>query len=272
MESVLDKLMELGFSRYEAKAYAALLGESPVTGHRLAKLSGVPPSSIYEVAGRLVARGAAMVLHVENTDRYAPVPAVELLERLRRERGRLIASLKEDMAALTSESDATYVWNVEGYKEIVETAEEMIGKAKGRIRLAPLPAAFPALHPALGMAVRRGVRLVIHGSSGLGLPESEVVIAPMAGVALRRVEETSLILIVDGEEVLMGEWADGLQVRALRARSSLVIFLAQRYLRTDLYLSRILTLLGDRARDFIHGENREILAQCVAVGWLLSTT
>ena len=57
---VVDKLVAIGFSEYEAKAYAALLRENPVTGYQLAKISSVPRSMIYEVLGKLTTRGAAM--------------------------------------------------------------------------------------------------------------------------------------------------------------------------------------------------------------------
>jgi hypothetical protein len=54
----VDKLMELGLAEYEAKAYLALLRESPITGHKLAELSGVPRSAIYEA----LLEGAVAVL------------------------------------------------------------------------------------------------------------------------------------------------------------------------------------------------------------------
>ena len=54
-ESV-DRLVKIGFSEYEAKAYLALLGASPVTGYQLSKDSGVPRSMIHEVLGKLTAR------------------------------------------------------------------------------------------------------------------------------------------------------------------------------------------------------------------------
>jgi sugar-specific transcriptional regulator TrmB len=59
-DQLLPNLVKLGFSEYEAKAYIALLGKNPVSGYELAKQSGVPRSMIYEVAGKLTARGAAM--------------------------------------------------------------------------------------------------------------------------------------------------------------------------------------------------------------------
>lgn len=261
--SAVERLMKLGFSEYEAKAYVALLAESPVTGYKLSRLSGVPPSMIYEVVGKLVARGAAMTLRAGDTNKYAPVPATALLERFRREHGRLIASLKEDLATLVSDTELGYIWNIEGHSDIVAVAEKMIGKANSCIRLAPSPVAFPALQPALGTAIRRGVRVVIHGFSSLGLPEGQMVIVPMSGAAIRCIEGPGLILVVDGEKVLMGEWGDRTLARALWTRSPIVVFIAQRYLRTILYLPWMLALLGDRGRDLIHEEDQELFAQAM---------
>jgi len=78
----IDKLIKLGFSEYEAKSYVALLRESPVTGYQLSKTSGVPRSMIYEVLGKLTARGAAMKLRKGDSTQYAPVPADEFLDQL----------------------------------------------------------------------------------------------------------------------------------------------------------------------------------------------
>ena len=46
MSDPVEMLVKIGLSEYEAKAYVALLRESPVTGYQLSKLSGVPRSMI----------------------------------------------------------------------------------------------------------------------------------------------------------------------------------------------------------------------------------
>ena len=91
--SAVAGLVAIGFSEYEAKAYVSLLQKSPVSGYELSKLSGVPRSMIYEVAGKLTARGAAMTLRAGGSTKYAPVPAAEYLDLLHREHEELIDSL-----------------------------------------------------------------------------------------------------------------------------------------------------------------------------------
>jgi sugar-specific transcriptional regulator TrmB len=259
----IDKLVKIGFSEYEAKAYVALLRESPVTGYQLSKLSGVPRSMIYEVVGKLTARGAAMTLRTGGSTKYAPVPAVELLDQLHREHEELTDSLKDDLASLISVPDLDYVWNIEGHENIMAKAMEMIGQAKARIYLALVPATFPALQPVLEGAIGRGVRVVVYTTSEFDLPGSQVVVAHVAEETLGQARGLGLILVIDGEEVLVAEWLSETQARASWTSSPLLVFIAEHHLRTDLYLPQILALLGDQALDIIQEEDRELFARAL---------
>ncbi len=259
----IDKLVEIGFSEYEAKAYVALLRESPVTGYQLSKLSGVPRSMIYEVLGKLTARGAAMTLRTGGATKYAPIPAVEFLDQLRREHEELTDSLKDDLAILTAAPNLEYVWNIEGHENIMGKAMEMIVQAKSGIYLALLPATFPTLKSSLEGAIARGVRVVIYTASALELPGGQVVVAPLSGEALTQVGGLGLILVIDGEEVLVAEWLTATQARASWTSSPLLVFIAEHHLRTDPYLPHILALLGDQALDVIREEDRELFARAL---------
>jgi len=259
----IDKLVKIGFSEYEAKAYIALLRESPVSGYQLSKLSGVPRSMIYEVLGKLTTRGAAMTLHTAGATKYAPVPAAEFLDQLLQEQEDLVVSLKDDVAHLTSAPDLEYVWNIEGHENILAKAEEMIDQAKSRIYLALLPATFPELKPVLEEAIGQDVRVVVYTTSELELPGGQVVAAPMSEEALSQAGGLGLILVIDGEEVLIGEWLTATRARASWTSSPLLVFIAEHHLRTDLYLPQILALLGDRALNLIQEEDRELFARAL---------
>jgi len=256
----IDKLVRIGFSEYEAKAYVALLRESPVTGYQLAKLSAVPRSMIYEVLGKLTARGAAMTLRKEGSTQYAPVPAQEFLEQMHREQDTLINSLEEDLADLDATSDLDYVWNIEGHDNVMARAEDMIAQAQCRIYLSLLPATFPSLSPSLQEAAARGVQIVLYSTEDLDLPGGRVIAAPVPEEAGGRVEGLWLVLVVDGAQVLIGELLNENQARASWTGSPLFVFVAEHHMRTDLYLPRVLALLGDQAQDLIREEDRELFA------------
>jgi len=259
----VDKLVELGFSEYEAKAYVALLRKSPVTGYELAKLSGVPRSMIYEVAGKLTARGAAMTLRKEGATLYAPMPADEFLDHLHREHEELIDSLKEELTAHTVTPDLEYVWNIEGHENIMAKAAEMVEQAQTRIYVALLPVTFPALRPVLEEAIRRGVQVMLYTTGDVDLPGGRVVVAHVAEETLEQARGLGLILVIDGEEVLVGEWLTDTQARASWTSNPLLVFIAEHHLRTDLYLPQILARLGDQALELILEEDRELFARAL---------
>lgn len=259
----IEKLMALGFSEYEAKAYVALLRENPVTGYQLSKLSGIPRSMIYEVVGKLIARGAAMSLRQEGVVRYAPVPLEEFLDQLHREHQALITALQQDLSSLTAAPDLEYVWNIEGRENVLAKAEEMIRQAGREIYLSLTPATFPQLRPALLEAIRKGIRVVVYSPGPLDLPGGQVVIAPVSEEAQERVEGLWLILVIDEKEVLIGEQLGALQGRASWTSSPLLVFIAEHHLRTDPYLPQILACLGDQAGEIIREEDRELFARAM---------
>jgi Cd2+/Zn2+-exporting ATPase len=259
----IDKLMRLGFSEYEAKAYVALLRESPVTGYQLSKLSGVPRSMIYEVVGKLTARGAAMTLRKGGSTQYAPVPAEEFLDQISREQESLVATLKDDLGGLATATELEYVWNIEGHKNVIAKAIEMINQAEDRIYLALVPATFADLRGALEEAISREVHVVIYTTGELDLPGGQLVLTHVSQETLDQARGLGLILVIDGKEVLIGEWLSATQARASWTSSPLLVFIAEHHLRTDLYLPQILALLGDRALDLIQKEDRELFARAL---------
>jgi len=257
----IDSLVRLGFSEYEAKAYIALLSKSPVSGYELSKQSGVPRSMIYEVLGKLTSRGAAMTLRTGGAKKYAPVPATEFLNQLQREHDGLVLELKNELTALASTPDMEYVWNIEGHENIIARAIEMIDQASNQIYLALFPASYSDLQVALMSAVNRNVRVVVYTTGDIELPGSEIAVARVAQEALGQAPGLGLILVIDGEEVLIAEWLARSKAKASWTSSPLLVFIAEHHLRTDLYLPQILNLLDEKALEFIHKEDRELFAR-----------
>src|SRR5437763_16651426 len=79
----------LGLTEYEARVYRALLEEGPATAYRLGKRSGVPLSRVYDIAGQLVQKSAA-VTEPGVPVRYSPMDPADLIDaaRSRANRGR----------------------------------------------------------------------------------------------------------------------------------------------------------------------------------------
>jgi sugar-specific transcriptional regulator TrmB len=259
----LTKLIQLGFSEYEAKAYMALLKDSPASGYQIAKNSGVPRSMVYEVIGKLNARGAVLTYRVDGSIKYAPTPPDEFLDHLQREHEALIMSLQEDIKTVTTASDPDYVWNLEGNDNILTKAEEMIHRSSYRIYLAIAPSMFPMLQEKLESAAARGVSVVIYTTTPLDIACCRVIVAHVSEETLEQAQGLALILVVDGTEMLIGEWLTDNSAHASWTSNPLMVFLAEHHLRTDLYLPQLLACLGADALELIAEEDRDLFARAM---------
>jgi sugar-specific transcriptional regulator TrmB len=204
-----------------------------------------------------------MTLRTGGSTQYAPVPVAEFLDQLHRDHEQLIVSLKDDLSDFASAPDLEYVWNIEGHDNIMAKATEMILQASSQVYLALLPATLGPLRAPLVDAIERGVRVVIYTTAEQDLPGGQVVVFPTPEDALGKARGLGLILVIDGKEVLVGEWLTDTRARASWTSSPLLVFVAEHHLRTDLYLPKVLALLGDRAMELIQEEDRELFAHAL---------
>jgi hypothetical protein len=87
-----------------------------------------------------------------------------------------------------------------------------------------------------------------------------VIATPVPEATQERVEGLWLVMVVDEREVLIGELLTENRARASWTGSPLFVFVTEHHLRTDLYLPRVLSMLGDQALDLIQEEDRDLFA------------
>src|SRR4051794_22303639 len=77
-DTLMDALVDLGFTDLEADVYVFLLDESPATGYRVAQGTGRLPANVYKAIESLEAKGAVLVDQGSNRHVRA-LPPDELL-------------------------------------------------------------------------------------------------------------------------------------------------------------------------------------------------
>jgi HTH-type transcriptional regulator, sugar sensing transcriptional regulator len=160
-ENTLETLKSLNFTEYEAKAYLALLEDSPLTGYAVAKNSGVPRSKIYEVLESLVLRGDIFVSY-GNTPQYIPVPAKELIRNRRLKAEETFEQAEKSLAKFEqSSNDRENIWNITGRTEILDKVKACISSAEKRILLEIWEEEFKELEFELRQAANKGVTVTI---------------------------------------------------------------------------------------------------------------
>jgi len=227
---LVEKLIRIGFSEREARAYMALLKSSPMTSDMLAQLSGIPCSLGSQIAEQLVEHGAAITLPTGPGLKYAPIPADELLDRIQQEHADLITSIRKDLRSYASALDPDPVWTIEGEANILARAAAMIGQATKRIYMGALPATLEAVRPALEPAIERAVQVVIYTTSHIDLPGARVIVTPCPDAGLQHLNGAGMILVRDGQEALIGEWLAPSRAQASWTRGPTLVSIVEQHL------------------------------------------
>ncbi|QGQ45125.1 TrmB family transcriptional regulator [Metabacillus sediminilitoris] len=253
-ENILGTLKNLNFTEYEAKAYLALLEESPLTGYAAAKNSGVPRSKIYEVLDSLAMRGDILV-SPGNTPQYTPVPAKELIKNRRKkaeENFEQAEHLFENFER--SSNDRENIWNITGRSEILEKVKACICSAKKRILLEIWKEDFSELEFELRNAANRGVIVTIIAYGEIVSDCANVYLHDMSREITEEYEGRWLVFSGDDSEVVAGIVSLGKDSRAAWTMHIGLVMPITEVMIHDLYLLEIM----EKHRDILEesfGEN-----------------
>ena len=203
VDSLTRKMMDLGFTQYEAKAYIALLRNHPATRYELSKLSGVPRSAIYDVIHRLESQGAVNALATK-PEKYIPLPPEKLMDLLESRYQSKVRELRTRLSEIDLTIEMGHLWNITGYDNLILKCRELINQAQREIYLSGWRREILKLENELRQAVDRGVKVVIFSFTRIpsighvfsyGLEEED----------LARVWDPRIILVRDMEELVMGD-------------------------------------------------------------------
>jgi DNA-binding MarR family transcriptional regulator len=252
-------LQQLGFSEYEARAYVALLGRSPLNGYELAKLSGVPRANIYAVLQKLEERGAAVRLDLPNGTRYAPITLNELTQRVATRFQDTLSAVQAALEDLATPIDPEYVWNIRGCAALLEHARTLLDASQERLLVAIGRQEATALAEPLAQAAARGVAVVT-----LCLDECPQECGNCRGTICRYCaalasDQHWLVLVVDDAEMLAGEIGPHDNVLAVRTRQRLQVDLAGWYVRHTMALTAVLSELRRRGNQLLEPEAESLL-------------
>jgi len=265
LDDTVVRLTHLGLSEWEAKAYLALLRRSPANGYQVSKESAVPRSMVYEVLAKLVSRGAVLRTHEADNALYAPVPPVELIERLQREHEELTESLKADLGAVSQSAEEEYVWHIEGRANILARAEVLIEEAQTTLTAQVVAQEIEELRAALEAAAARGVAVAIVCDETVRIAGArEVVVPPL--ILPGEASPFEMILVRDRAEVLIGDLRGADEESASWTRNRQLALMAEGHIRRSLILPAMYRALGAQGVEaLMNGDAQGVLR---AVGGL----
>jgi predicted transcriptional regulator len=260
-ETASGALQSLGFSEYEAKVYVTLLERGPMTGYELARAARVPRPNVYPLLDRLEQRGAVTRVQGKKAQLYAAIPSEQMLSSLGRTVESQLADAKRELSNVKPAAPAEYVWNIQGYEQVLERAKTVIDGTGTQLLAGIWSEESRRLSGSFDRAQARGVTistLCIQGCPDeCGGCRGSIYRYPLAAGASTR----WLILVADEAQLLAAQVApDG---RASAAATTLEVFASTgaHYLRNAIAAAeiarsvgpRLADLLDERARDAVFG-------------------
>lgn len=243
---VIDALTELGFSLYEAKTYAGLIGREPMTGYAIAKDTLVPQPKVYETLGRLVERGA--VQRVSGSPaKFVAVPPERVLSQLERTFRQRLATVELEVSRMRRESAQAHELRL--YKEtsswitIVNAANDLISNAAERIYVSGHGTYLEALGEEISAADRRGVRIDVlcFGEPPFSLHNGVVIRhSSTEGVVYRHHQSRHLAVTCDAAAALWALAPEGDKWEAVWSDDDpLLTALVKGFVRHDIFSQRM---------------------------------
>lgn len=244
VSSVVDRLMQLGFSAYEARTYVGLLTLGTATGYSVSNETGVPQPKVYETLRRL-AEQDVVIQTSDRPARYSAVPAESLLARLEQEFANRLQSARDELAAVTSGATAAeprVQWRYTGLPAIVDCARAIIGAAETHVYLSSRASDLRSLAGVVAEVGAAGVEFTILHFGPLPFPaprgrtfrhaSTDAVLYPSK-------RARHLAVVADSHESLWAVARDGRTWEAVFSEDPLQASVVKGYVRHDIFVQRI---------------------------------
>lgn len=259
MDVIYKELQKLGFSQYECKAYIGLLKNSPITGYEISKRTGVPRSMIYEVLGKLLDKGAIYTVPSEPVT-YAPLPAKELINRLRNNFEQSFDFLEKNLSALESEQELDVIHRVSSDEHVVAEMIDIIGRAKEEIWLSIWEPQVGLIKDSVNKRVNDGLHVfsMLFGApdTKLGVTTHHDYTAPE--VAEERMNGRLTIVARDNVEVLIANFSPVATGWAVITQDPALVLIAMEYIRHDIIFAEITKELGPQKVETLWKNDKDL--------------
>jgi len=234
---LIDRLVELGLSEYEGKCYVALLTEHPARPYPLSKKTGIPTSKIYEVVGRLEARGLVFKLTGDN-EGYVPKDPEKALSEWRGEYLERLEDVGTRLKSVMGGRPTYMIWNTVQNGEVVSQGRRLLSAAERTVFLIATPR---LLEPWCDDLTKAGARGVAMHLISYGKPEFEfgkLDIRVLESPIRERPQGT--VLAVDRVSVLfVSADASGGRLQASWTDNPAIALMAEEYVEDKLLIERL---------------------------------
>ena len=239
MQGPILRLKQLGFSEYEAKAYMALVHESPLTAYELSKNSGIPSSKIYEVLRKLEFRHMIQSIHGERSKIFIPVPPDEFVQNFRSSVEDNLHAVRTELTTAKTVLDTSYTWHIKNYETLIHKAKRMIGSARESLLILLWKEEMSELVEALREAMQREIKIAAVHYGYTDILINQIYIHPVEDTIYAARGIRGFALVADLKEAVNGK-IDDKGTDAVWSMNEGFVAMAEDYIRHDIYFMKTL--------------------------------
>jgi HTH-type transcriptional regulator, sugar sensing transcriptional regulator len=237
--NIVEKLLTIGFSAYEARTYISLLEDHPATAYETARASGIPTSKIYEVLAKLLEKGVVMEIVENSKKRYIPLEPGEFIDTFKGKMDTTLSQLKQELSSIKKETNVSYIWNISDYHHLIEQGQRIITGTKKTLLISSWAEELQDIKDLLRTKEDEGVKIaIIH----FGKPEihtGQIFTHPIEDTIYSEKGGRGFVLVSDAREALMGTVFEDRSIEGAWSRNRGFVTLAEDYIKHDIYIMKI---------------------------------
>ena len=239
VKTAISKLAQLGLTIYEAKAYATLLTENPLTAYEISKISGIPSSKIYEVIKKLETRHMVQSIQGERSRMFIPTPPDEFIEIFRTNMEDSLSTARSELKDLSVTKASTwYTWHIHDYDGLIIKAKRILDTSQQTVLLSIWPNEAEALGKSISNAENRGIKIAIvyHGATNIKI--GQIYRHPVENTIYTKEGMRGFSLVADSKEALIGK-IESKTTGAIWSMNEGFVMMAEDYIKHDIYVMKI---------------------------------
>lgn len=237
-EKIIEKLMEIGINKYEAKAYIALLNRPDITAYELSKISGVPQAKIYETMSKLLDKNLVNIIS-DNPTKYVAVDLESFLDSYKKKVNSTVKYLKDSLKRMDSTNKISYMLHLEGIENVRNKIKKVLTRTKNFLYLEIWDVDYEYFKEELKLLREKGIEIVTVLYGTVDEEVGEIYyheMEEMESDALRH--GRWFTLVSDGRESLFAMFNED-KSQAIWTENKAFMLMAESFIVHDIYLAEI---------------------------------
>lgn len=233
MTELVTKLMVFGFTKTDALVYINLLKSGRASGYKIAKDISLSRSSVYSSIDNLYSNGCIFMLDGETKEYEAKSPDL-ILSQIEKKTIDNIHILKKELSRMMLHEEKEFIYNISGYKNLLQKAKEVLNQAQVEIYL---NTDFPLeiLGKEISEAIERGVRVIVFSFNKLIIPHPGVELYSRSEEEEQRYPSHRFMLVVDMKKSMV--FSHRAETLGLYSNNRLLVKMISEHIHSDIYLT-----------------------------------